>query len=240
MRALTNGEGEEEEVVASAGAAPGLGRKRRRAEQRGAQRARAAEARGAGRGGRGLRHDPHAQPGRATLRSSAQAVAPAAKAARRSPSPTVKVVSFVDSPVGGAEGRMTPRHVLTFLVIVIGPTSPTQRLTRRCQSPQAQDLPGRHVPPALPVSPVLTRLLVRSLVSLLAQGPGPVPRPTAPLLSATALQAGRATRARIGRRRRRGRPKEEARTARARARSRKARGSRIRRRGSWGAPPPCE
>ena len=103
MRALTNGEGEEEEVVASAGAAPGLGRKRRRAEQRGAQRARAAEARGAGRGGRGLRHDPHAQPGRATLRSSAQVAAPAVKAARRSPSPTVKVVSFVDSPVGGAE-----------------------------------------------------------------------------------------------------------------------------------------
>ena len=51
MRALTNGEGKEEEVVASAGAAPGLGRKRRRAEQRSAQRARAAEARGAGRGG---------------------------------------------------------------------------------------------------------------------------------------------------------------------------------------------
>ena len=72
---------------------------------------------------------------------------------------------------------MTPRHVLTSLVIVIGPTSPTQRLTRRCQSPQALDLPGRHVPPALPVSPVLTHLLVRSLVSLLAQGPSPVPRP---------------------------------------------------------------
>ena len=97
-------------------------------------------------------------------------------------------------------GRMTPRHVLTFLEIVIGLTSPTQRLTRRCPSPQLQDHPGRHVPPALPVLLVLTHPLVRSLVLLLVQGPGPVPRPTAPLLWTTAPQAGRATRARSGRR----------------------------------------
>ena len=103
MRALTNGEGEEEERAATAEAAPGRGRKRRRAEQRGAQRARGSADKGAGRAKGPLRHDPKALPGRAVLRASAPVSGAGAGVARRSPSPTVKVVSFVDSPVGGAE-----------------------------------------------------------------------------------------------------------------------------------------
>ena len=136
MRALTNGEGEEEEAAASAGAGPGLGRKRRRAEQRGAQRARAAEARGAGRAKGVLRHDPWAQPGRATLRSSAQVAGHGAGVAQRSPSPTVRRFLSWTRRWEVQRGRMTPRHDLTFLLI--GPTSPAQRHTRRCQEARSR------------------------------------------------------------------------------------------------------
>ena len=103
MRALTNGEGEEEERAATAEAAPRQGRKRRRAEQRGAQRARGSADKGAGRAKGPLRPDPTAQPGQAVLRAFVPVPGAGAGAARRSPSPTVKVVSRVDSPVGGAE-----------------------------------------------------------------------------------------------------------------------------------------
>ena len=103
MRALTNGEGEEEKIAAFADVEPGLGRKRRRAEQRGAQRPRAAEARGGGLAKIVLRHDPKAKPGRSALKSASPLAGPRAGAAWRSPSPTVTVISFVDSPVGGAE-----------------------------------------------------------------------------------------------------------------------------------------
>ena len=102
MTALTNGEGEEEEeedeeVAASTGAEPGLGRCRRRAEQRGPQRARAAEARQGGRPKGVLRHYPKAKPGRGALKSALPFAAPRPGAARRSPSSTVKVISFMDS-----------------------------------------------------------------------------------------------------------------------------------------------
>ena len=198
MRALTNGEGEEEEAAASAGAGPGFGRKRRRAEQRGAQRARAAEARGAGWATGVLRHDPRAQPGRATLRSSAQVAGHGAGVTRRSPSPLVKVVSFVDSPVGGAERA---------------DDAPSRLDISRDQANQPRSAPHSPLPvsggqghqdrlglqaQAVCLAPI--RLHVRWPASRLAQVPGPVYRPTAPVPSATALSAGRAKVAKTARR----------------------------------------